>query len=163
LQSCIFKDENGRGDSVEGTYRKFQQSDMDILIDFMGKLHADDLPPFNGNSAREAVEQLANDPSLGELWVILKDERVVGYIVITLGFSLEFHGRDAFVDELYIDEPFRGQGLGGFALDFAASQCRQMSVRALHLEVEEGNHVARGLYTKHGFADRKYRLMTKSL
>jgi hypothetical protein len=40
----------------------------------------------------------------------------MGYVGLTLGYSLEFEGRDAFIDELYFQEPFHGQGIGAKAL-----------------------------------------------
>ena len=42
----------------------------------------------------------------------------VGYLVLTLGYSLEYGGRDAFIDEVYIRSSYRGRGIGTAALTF---------------------------------------------
>jgi GNAT superfamily N-acetyltransferase len=54
----------------------------------------------------------------------------VGYLVVTLGYSLEYGGRDAFVDEVYIRSTHREKGIGTAALTFAEEQCRVLGVRA---------------------------------
>ena len=93
--------------------------------------------------------------------MIEADGGPVGYVVLTLGFSLEFHGRDAFVDEIYIRAQYRGRGIGGKALAFAEGACRSLGVRALHLEVERKNTAAQAVYRKVGFKDHDRYLMTK--
>jgi ribosomal protein S18 acetylase RimI-like enzyme len=87
----------------------------------------------------------------------------VGYLVLGFGYSLEFLGRDAFVDELYVDEAHRGGGLGRRFLQAAERVCRANGVRALHLEVDPSNAVAQALYRSWGFADHDRRLMTRWL
>ena len=44
---------------------------------------------------------MLGDPRLGRLFAIDDDGSVVGYLVLTFGFSLEFGGRNAVVDELF--------------------------------------------------------------
>jgi GNAT superfamily N-acetyltransferase len=92
-----------------------------------------------------------------------RDGAAAGYVVLTFGYSLEFNGHDAFVDELYVEEGHRGKGLGGLAVRLAEDTCRTMGVRALHLEVDRENHRARAVYEKAGFEDRDNHLLTKRL
>ncbi len=89
--------------------------------------------------------------------------RVVGYLAVTLGFSLEYRGRDAFIDELFIEPGSRGLGLGREALEIAERYCRECGVRALHLEVERHHQSAFELYRRTGFEDHDRYLMTKWL
>jgi ribosomal protein S18 acetylase RimI-like enzyme len=101
------------------------------------------------------------DPSHGRAVLIEVEGAVAGYLVVCFGWSLEFHGRDAFVDELYVRSRFRGQGIGTRALEVAAEVCRTSGVRALHLEVERSNTRAQSVYRRTGFADREHYLMTR--
>ena len=87
----------------------------------------------------------------------------MGYVVLTLGYSLEYHGMDAFVDELYVAPNERGHGLGKRALALVETGCRKLGVRALHLEVEQNKLAAQELYRKWGFSDHRRYLMTKVL
>ena len=51
---------------------------------------------------------------------------IVGYIVLTIGFSFEFHGHDAFIDELYIDAAHRRRGFGRQAVEFLEKKAREI-------------------------------------
>jgi GNAT superfamily N-acetyltransferase len=84
-------------------------------------------------------------------------------MAVALGFSFEYRGREAFVDELFIAESHRGRGLGREALEIAEAYCREAGVNALHLEVERHREDALELYRRRGFTDHGRTLMTKWL
>ncbi len=88
---------------------------------------------FDEPAARAALQQVLANDSLGRVWLIQADGNPIGYIALTLGFSLEFHGRDAFIDEIYIRAEYRGRGIGGRAIEFVEDACRSLEVRVLHL------------------------------
>jgi len=129
----------------------------------MRRYYAEDGYPFVEAQARQAVIELIRDESLGGLWVAHAGGSIAGYLAVTLGFSLEYRGRDAFIDELFIAESRRGQGLGREALEVAESYCRRLGVQALHLEVERHREPALELYRRTGFKAHDRQLMTKWL
>jgi diamine N-acetyltransferase len=139
------------------------RSDVDVLLGLRRAFCRHEHLPFDEGAARSALEGLLVDGSLGRVWLICFDGAAAGYVVLTFGCSLEFGGRDAFVDELYVEESHRGLGGGGLALRQAEDACRALGVRALHLEVDRGNHRARAVYEKAGFEDRNNHLLTKRL
>ena len=116
---------------------------------------------FDKETATSSLSQLINNKLYGQIHLIIRDNMTIGYIALTLGFSLEFKGVDAFVDEIYIKEEFRGHGAGAKALEFIDGICLSLGVKALHLEVERKNIEAQGLYRKSGFVDHDRYLMTK--
>jgi ribosomal protein S18 acetylase RimI-like enzyme len=131
---------------------------------FIQALAAEDgTAAFHADKAEAALRMLIADPALGEAWLIDRDGSEAGYLVVTWGFSLEFHGRDAFVDELYVVPELRGMGLGRLAIDHAAERCRARGIEALHLEVDPENDRAVSLYCRSGFRERTYRLMSRRL
>lgn len=79
------------------------------------------------------------------------------------GFSFEYGGRDAFIDELYLDKAYRGKGHGKAVLEQAAIEAKELGVKAIHLEVERHNASGRKLYTKSGFETSDRELMSKRL
>ena len=113
--------------------------------------------------ARRALTALLADPALGRVWIAERGGAAVAYAVLTLGFSLEYLGRDAFVDELYVRPEARRGGLARAAFDHMEAACRELGVGALHLEVEHGNDPAAALYRERGFADDGRRLWTRRL
>ncbi|HLL77475.1 MAG TPA: GNAT family N-acetyltransferase [Pyrinomonadaceae bacterium] len=148
---------------MEATFRPAGVSDIDALLPMIRELCEFDRTPFDEGAAQGALAQLVADESLGGIWLIESGGRMAGYLVITYGFSLEFGGRDAFIDELFLREEFRGRGLGRRALEFAEAVCRGRGVRALLLEVEHHNAAARKVYRRSGFANRDFYLMVKRL
>ena len=80
-------------------------------------------------------------------------------LIITLGFSVEYGGRDGFIDDLYLVPAARGRGVGRKLIDFALAQARELGVGTLHLEVETGNDAATRLYRAAGFTETGRRLM----
>lgn len=144
-------------------FRPAVEADVDAIVGMMRTYCAEDGYPFVDAEARQAVRQLLGDPALGGLWVAQHDGRVAGYLAVTLGFSLEYRGRDAFIDELYVAPFARGAGLGREAIRLAEAYCRERGVRALHLEVEPHREAARALYRDSGFQALPRTRMTRWL
>jgi GNAT superfamily N-acetyltransferase len=136
--------------------------DAETILVMMEEFYAEEGYPFDRGKALGALLPLLDDPSIGCVWMIEDAESAVGYFVLTLGWSLEYLGRDAFVDEIYVSPSHRGRGLGRLSLEVLEQACRALDVKALHLEVERENP-AMGLYRKWGFADSDRLLMTKRL
>jgi GNAT superfamily N-acetyltransferase len=145
------------------TFREATGADLEVLLGFMQAYYAFDHLPFDAGAARASLGQLLQDPSLGRVWLICDGEAPVGYVVLTLGFSLEYHGRDAIVDELFVQERHRGRGIGRQALAFLEEVCRSLGVRSLHLVVERANTGAQAVYRKAGFVDQDRYLMTRRI
>jgi GNAT superfamily N-acetyltransferase len=143
------------------TFTVATPDDIPALLQFMREYYEFDHLPFNERVAQTALERMVSDATLGYIWLIRDAGEPVGYLVVTLGYSLEYGGRDAFVDEVYIRSTHRGKGVGTAALRFAEEQCRVLGVRALHLEVERANTNAYGVYRNFGFVDRDRFMMTK--
>jgi GNAT superfamily N-acetyltransferase len=145
------------------TFRPAALGDVGAIVAMMRDYYAQDGYTFVEAEARAAALMLISDPSLGRLWVTQDKDTIVGYVAVALGFSFEYRGREAFVDELLIAESHRGRGLGREALELAEAYCRDAGVNALHLEVERHRETALELYRRRGFADFGRYLMTKWL
>lgn len=88
----------------------------------------------------------------------------VGYIVVTFGWSVEFGGMDAFIDEVFIRPAVRGRGVATEALQGLAKALENVDVCALHLEVDRDDERTQNLYRRVGFEPRdRYMLMTRRL
>jgi GNAT superfamily N-acetyltransferase len=137
--------------------------DCEGILALMRRYYAEDGYPFVPAEARAAVASLLADPSLGRMWVVVDGAEVVGYAALTLGYSLEYRGRDAFVDEIYLRADRRGGGVGPRLLALMEDACRGLGVRALHLEAERRKARLRDFYGRAGFASHDRHLMTKPI
>jgi ribosomal protein S18 acetylase RimI-like enzyme len=122
-----------------------------------GKIH------FDEARARASLREFRSLPAFGAIWMLCEGNKPIGYIILTIGFSFEFHGHDAFIDELYIDAGYRRRGYGGQAVAFLEKRAREMGVHAVHLEADRGNDPAFQLYRHVGYEDHDRFLMTKWL
>jgi diamine N-acetyltransferase len=122
-----------------------------------GKIH------FDEAMARACLRKFRLLPAFGGVWMLCEGNKPVGYIILTVGFSFEFHGHDAFIDELYVDPAYRRRGHGRKAVAFIEEKAREMGVNAIHLEVDRGNDPASELYRRAGYEDHDRYLMTKWL
>jgi diamine N-acetyltransferase len=118
---------------------------------------------FDEPAVREVLRKFLASPDLGHAWVFYEDETPVGYIVLTYGYSFEYHGRDSFIDELYIEPQYRRQGIGRRAMQFVEERAQGLGVKAIHLEVDQGNDPAAELYRRAGYRGQARSLMTKRL
>jgi ribosomal protein S18 acetylase RimI-like enzyme len=148
---------------MEPTFRTADPSDADALVEMMRDFNAHERIAFDEAEVRAVLARLFADDSLGLACLMLLGGEVAGYVVIVFGFSIEFRGRDAFVDELFVKDEYRGRGLGTAAVSFAEGVCRDHGVRALHLEVDRENTRAQSVYRRAGFADHDRYLLTKWL
>ena len=148
---------------MSAAFRSASLGDVPAILAHQGAFYAADGYAFDEAVARVAIEGLLGDPERGRLWVLAEGDGIVGYLAVTFGWSLEWGGRDAFVDELYLVPSHRGAGLGRVAIALAEDACRAAGVRALHLEVERGNARGRALYARTGFADTDRLLLTRRL
>ncbi len=147
--------------SGEPEFRLAVESDAGILLPFMRAYYEFDGHGFDEGKAKTALIRLLRDSSLGRAWLILDGQTAAGYIVICFGYSLEWLGRDAFIDELYLREEYRGRGWGRKAVEFAEEAARALEVTTLHLEVVEQNTGALEVYRKLGFKEHASRFLSK--
>lgn len=145
----------------EAEFVRAVPDDVDALVEMMREFYAFEHLAWDERAARWGLETILGDGSLGEVWLIRREGEAVGYFVLALGFSLEFHGRDAFLDELFIREGHRGGGLGRRAIEQAEAVCCALGVKAFHLEVERKNTDAQAFYRRLGFRDHDRYLLTR--
>jgi diamine N-acetyltransferase len=145
----------------EPQFRLAVESDAGTLLRFMREYYAFDGHGFEEQKAHVALMGLLRDPSLGRAWLILDGSGAVGYVVLCFGYSLEWLGRDAFVDELYLLEEYRSRGWGRRTMEFVEQEARTAEVRTLHLEVVQQNIAALQVYRKLGFAEHQSTFLSK--
>ena len=147
--------------SADPQFRMASQSDADVLLEFMRAYYAFDGHRFDRERAGLALTGLLRDANLGRTWLILDGDAAVGYIVLCFGYSLEWLGRDAFVDEFYLREGYRGRGWGRKTMAFVEKAAREAGIRTLHLEVVRRNAAALAAYRKMGFAEHQSTFLSK--
>jgi ribosomal protein S18 acetylase RimI-like enzyme len=136
---------------------------VDDLLVLVSEFHQVAKLPFSITGTGEALAKLLKNQNLGFVLVSIGAAQITGYILISFGYSLEFGGRDAFVDELYVRPAFQRQGIGSALLREAEKLAPEFGVNALHLESDFDNPGATSLYESKGYHKHPRFLMTKWL
>ena len=137
---------------------------LDSLVLMMRHMQEDDpwSEPFHEPTARANLVELLQNPVYGVVYVVRAETALIGYLVICFDYSLEYRGKGAWIDELFVEAAHRGRGIGTQLLDLAETVSRQHNAKFLHLEVTHGNP-ALELYRRRGFLDHQRYLMSKAL
>jgi ribosomal protein S18 acetylase RimI-like enzyme len=140
--------------------RPATSEDRTLLVALMKEFYAESATPLDPAHAARSFAALLADDRLGKVWLIQAGDKDVGYVVITFSYSMEFGGRNAFIDDLFIQPAYRGAGLGTTALAEVRAFCIEGGVRALHLEAGRDNFAAQALYRSAGFVVTDRQLLT---
>ncbi|MDR5859464.1 GNAT family N-acetyltransferase [Halomonas eurihalina] len=137
---------------------------LSTVLELVRAFHEEEALALEEEQRIKAVSMLLENDHYGHVFLIYAGDDLVGYLAVCFGFSIEFAGRDASLDELYVIPEARGLGTGREALVRLSETMRDSGIAALHLEVEKSNDRARGLYRDLGFTPRDhYGLMSMPL
>lgn len=148
---------------MNALFQLLSEEEIPSLLEMMREFYAQQHMRFDEAVASRTIHQILGKPDKGQIYLIFLGQQLAGYFALTFCFSLEFHGRFALLDEIYLRESFRRQKLGQGVVGFAEGICRQQGITALRLEVGRENQAALSLYRNSGFAEESRRLMTKWL
>ena len=127
-------------------------TDVDALLMLMGEASPglERVPPDSATA--RALEALLDDSRLGQVWLIEYDGHPAGFVVMTVGFSMEWGGLRGFIENFFVTPRYRGQGLAHAALEQVKLACRRRGVRALLVENSPEEAAALNAYRRAGFA-----------
>jgi diamine N-acetyltransferase len=144
-------------------FRQAMPSDRSMLERLLAAYRiAHGRPPQPERIAGALRAALAGDPFV-RIWLVQQAGQTVGYVTVTLGFSIEAGGRDAVIDELFVEQAVRGRGIATQVMRFAEAECRKLGVLCVHVEVAREDARARTAYQRLGFQEHPRSIMSKSL
>ena len=119
--------------------------------------------PFDHSAASINFQEFISKEHLGRFWLLRLNQEIIGYLILTFGYSFEYQGRDAFIDEFYLKEAYRGKGYGSRILEQLDDEAKSLNVNAIHLEVERTNKAGNRIYNRSGYVGNDRSLLTKVL
>jgi GNAT superfamily N-acetyltransferase len=148
---------------VESLIRSARRVDIPTLTALMAEFYGEAGYRLSREAAARVFGALLDDPRLGRVWLIEAAEVPVGYVVLTLAYSMEFGALRGFIDDFFVQPAARGKGFGAAALTAVRQACDGLGVRALLVETGPEGHSARRLYARAGFQDSGRVLLTQAL
>jgi ribosomal protein S18 acetylase RimI-like enzyme len=137
--------------------------DVPALVALMTGFYAEAGFALPREPAERAFQALLADARLGGVWLCEIGGEAVGYVVLTVSFSMEYGGLRGFIDDLYVQHAARRQGAGEELLRAVRAAAGERAIRALHVEVGPENQTARRLYARAGYADSGHMLLSLPL
>lgn len=118
---------------------------------------SDDTPKKIEELTRKEFE----DPRIMHL-LARENNRLIGIAILSLAVGVD---KSAFLGELFIEEEYRGRGVGSRLLDEIIKIAKNKGFQSLELTVARKNKQAQRLYLELGFKPKKreYLLLHKSL
>jgi len=148
---------------VNALFQLLSDHEIRTLLEMMREFYSQQEMRFDETAASQTINNVLENPKLAQIYLIFRGAELAGYFALTFCFSLEFHGRFALFDELYLREPFRRQKLGKAVVAFAEDLSKKAGIKAMRLEVGRENAAAQALYRQCGFEEDARKLMTKWL
>jgi GNAT superfamily N-acetyltransferase len=144
-------------------FRPATPADISALLPLMRDFYSYERLPFDAANSERLLNELIADPGLGRLIIFEDAGALIGYMVLTFGYSLEYGGRDALIDEFYVLPAQRAQGLGTQAIQHAIALCRELRITNIHLEADYFNARVHEFYKRLGFRDHERHFMTLTI
>lgn len=140
--------------------REMRAQDKETFLTLVREFYASPavLHAVPEESFARTFAQIVSGSPYAKGYILETDGGPAGYALLALTYSNEVGGLAVWIEEVYIREAFRGQGLGAqfFAWLFDAYQGRAKRFR---LELTPENEGAARLYARLGFTPLDYRQM----
>ena len=152
--------ERGASGKMNFTVRPMNEKDKPELMEIMRDFYSSPAVYTNGSDeifSSDIDACIGENPFL-EGFIAEVGGEISGYTMVAKSFSTEFGKTCIWIEDLYIKEEFRTQGLGKALIDFVLERYHDCIFR---LEVEEENERAIALYKKCGFSVLPYMEMKK--
>jgi ribosomal protein S18 acetylase RimI-like enzyme len=134
--------------------REATLDDLPVLVEMMEEFYVESSYSLDHPEATAAFKTLLDQPEYGGIWLALDGSEVVGYVILTVRFAMEFGGLEGSIDDLYIRPSARRRGFANQLLQSVLIECDDRGLKALHVEVGADNEAAQALYQNFGLQKR---------
>lgn len=142
--------------------RQVEESDRELLLDYMDGFYGGPgvLHPVPRKNNEETIRQLLDGNPYLNAYIIQFERKPVGYCLLSHAYSNPAGGLVVWIEQIYIDPPYRGHKLADKALRelFAIYDD---TAKCYRLEVTEDNKIAKKIYYRLGFKMQGYQQMIK--
>lgn len=135
--------------------RKIELNDKTEYIKMAEDFYASPavLSPVPKSHFEATFEELMKSSAYTEAFIFECENHVAGYGLIAKTFSQEAGGVVIWIEEIYVKNEFRNQGIGSEFIEYIKEH---IPAKRYRLETEPENTKAQELYKRHGFKHLEY-------
>lgn len=141
---------------------------MPRLLELSKFMHDHEALTFDVEHVTSAFSFLIANPEQGDVFLIRIDQgdeqEIIGFVVLCYSFSIELGGQIAVIDQIFLQQDWRRQGVGSQILPKIEAHATEKACHAVILEVNIGNSGAREFYEQFDYMPRRQHcIMSKRL
>lgn len=126
-------------------------SEIEALKTYVAALYEHDEDYDSMVNIGEGVTSLLRNENLATPYFITRSVERIGYVILTKYHSVEKGGLTMYIDELYVEEQFRRQGVGKQILNRILEISRAAGAKHLWAQAEPYNDAACRFFESQGF------------
>lgn len=140
--------------------RKLREEDKELFLSFLHKFYHSEavLHPTDSVLHLNIFKEIIRSDTYLLCYIFEYENQNAGYALLSKSFCPEVGGSIIWIEQLYINEEFRGKGIAKEFLSFIENE---FSPDRIRLEVEEDNEKAISLYKRNGYSFLPYQQMIK--
>ena len=131
-------------------FREITKNDKELYLHYVDIFYHTDVveSPVPKENYEAAFNELMRSDDYLKCYIFECDNKPCGFALLSKTFSQEAGGISVTIEEIYIDEEYRGRGLATEFFDYLKSIDE---IKRLRIEVEDYNEGAKRLYERMGF------------
>ncbi|MDK9694453.1 MAG: GNAT family N-acetyltransferase [Sulfurimonas sp.] len=134
------------------TYRVACAQDVKELCRLLNELFTQEVEFTPDEASQErALAKIISDESIGEIFVASRDGEIVATVNILYTLSTALGAKAAILEDMIVDERYRGQDIGSSLMDFALKCIKAKGCMRVTLLSDDDNFKAHKFYEKQGF------------
>ena len=140
--------------------RLMEERDRNAVLDMMRTFYTSPAVLTDGSEEiyNADIDNCVNNSTYLEGYIFESEKEIQGYAMLAKSFSTEFGKPCIWIEDIYLKEKYRGQGIGSRFFRFIDEKYPDVIFR---LEAEEDNKIAINVYKKAGFDVLPYLEMKK--
>ncbi|OOE92897.1 MULTISPECIES: GNAT family N-acetyltransferase [Salinivibrio] len=141
---------------------------LETLFTLSREQHEHEALPFDREPVVSTFNTLLSQPERGDVFLIDVEHEgrtdTIGFIVLAYSFSVENGGSVGVIDQFFIQQTWRRQGVGSQVIPEVEKQAKTRQCVAVILEMNIGNKGARLFYEQFDYQPRRQHcIFTKRL
>ncbi len=135
--------------NIEVIIRKATASDIENMVYLLELLFSiEEDFTFNETKHRRGLAMMLTDPNTRCVVVAEVDKSIVGMCSVQSVVSSVEGSRTAWVEDVVVQKPFQGQGIGKKLLGFVEKWCTEQGIERIQLLADKNNMPALEFYKK---------------